>query len=405
MNFFSHNYLDDHDIIYSPFINNTIQQKYNFKNKFFNPKNLDIIFNKLENPSNIIIQKEDSNITKMNELFTKILSFFPKNNEINSLHNINNINNNNNIIIKEEKDIINTKDNTTIFNQKGNDVQKKVLLKSKRNRSKKGRITNKKKKNEPGRIKKNSNRKGTHDKYSEDNMMRKIKNKVISSANNLLNDILKKEGKGTVKNFKIYKIRGIYSQELHRKFNIWLILQKLKDIFSFEISKFYKNEKDKYINKIIINNIIETDSKDYVNTKILLNMPLHEYIHKIFLNGDKELFEKFGIEKKDENKYKFDKIIGDINKIIKKKKRGEICDNNNNGNKDYREKIKNLAHNYEDYFFGKSRRVSNKVKNDKIIQMIINSQDSDYKKWEEEVEKLKNNYKSKIIMNELNKNI
>ena len=312
MNFFLNNSLDNHDIIYNPFIN-TIQQKYNFKNKFFNPKNLDIIFSKLENPSNIIIQKEDSNITKMNELFTKILSFFPKNHEINSLYNINNNNN----IRKEEKDFNYTKDNNIILDN----VQKKVLLKSKRTRSKKGRITNKKKKNEKGRIKNNSNRKGTHDRYSEDNMMRKIKNKVISSANNLLNDILKKEGNSKVNNFKIYKIRGIYSQELHRKFNIWLILQKLKDIFSFEISKFYKNEKDKYINKIIINNIIENDSKDYVNTKILLDMPLHEYIHKIFLDGDNELFGKFGIEKNKENKYKFDMIIGDINKVIKKKKR------------------------------------------------------------------------------------
>ena len=386
MNFFSHNSLDNHDIIYNPFIN-TIQQKYNFKNKFFNPKNLDIIFSKLENPSNIIIQKEDSNITKMNELFTKILSFFPKNHEINSLYNINNNNN----IRKEEKDFNYTKDNNIILDN----VQKKVLLKSKRTRSKKGRITNKKKKNEKGRIKNNSNRKGTHDRYSEDNMMRKIKNKVISSANNLLNDILKKEGNSKVNNFKIYKIRGIYSQELHRKFNIWLILQKLKDIFSFEISKFYKNEKDKYINKIIINNIIETDSKDYVNTKILLDMPLHEYIHKIFLDGDNELFGKFGIEKNKENKYKFDMIIGDINKDIKKKKREEISYNDNNDNKDYREKIKNLAHNFEDYFLGKSRRASNKVKNDKIIQMIINSQDSDYKKWEEEVAKIKEAYLGK----------
>ena len=396
MNFFPHNSLDNHDIIYNPFIN-TIQQKYNFKNKFFNPKNLDIIFSKLENPSNIIIQKEDSNITKMNELFTKILSFFPKNHEINSLYNINNNNN----IRKEEKDFNYTKDNNIILDN----VQKKVLLKSKRTRSKKGRITNKKKKNEKGRIKNNSNRKGTHDRYSEDNMMRKIKNKVISSANNLLNDILKKEGNSKVNNFKIYKIRGIYSQELHRKFNIWLILQKLKDIFSFEISKFYKNEKNKYIKKIIINNIIETDSKDYVNTKILLDMPLHEYIHKIFLDGDNELFGKFGIEKNKENKYKFDMIIGDINEVIKKKKREEINYNDNNDNKDYREKIKNLAHNYEDYFLGKSRRASNKVKNDKIIQMIINSQDSDYKKWEEEVAKIKNNYKSNILMSDLNKNI
>jgi hypothetical protein len=305
----------------------------------------------------------------MNSLFSEILSFFPNNHNIN---NANSINYNN---------------------------QKKEFLKIKRNRcGKKGKI-NEKTKKRLGRIRKKSKRNGTHihDRNAQDNMMRKIKNRIFLSANNLLNDILKKERKDEYKELnidKIYKIKGEYSQELHRKFNIWLIFQDLKTIFSFKISKLYSENED--INQTIIKNIYNTNVNDYINTKKLLEMPFHEYIHKIFLNEDKNILKEINIDEKDEYKYKFDNFIyreynnSSNNNKNKKSKKKEIQNDNDSR---YLQKIKNLAHNYEEYFLGKSGRSSQKVKNDEIINKIIQSENDVYKQWEEKVKEIKDKYK------------
>ncbi len=366
MNFFSDNFLANHESIYNSLINIQPQDKENFFNIIINPKNLINNFNNLKNPENMppISLKKESNISQMNNYFSELLSFFSKyNNNNNNINNINSINDSN---------------------------QKEDLLKIKRKRNKK---SNKR----AGRIKRSDSKKvGKHDRNTKDNMMRKIKNKIILSANNLLNYLLDKEKNEKYKELKIdkiYKIKGIYSQELHRKYNIWLILQKLKTIFCFQISPLYKfGDEDENLNKTIIDYIYKTGENEFVKTKKLLEMPFYEFIHKIFLNEDETLLKDFNLnEKRDEFKFRFDDFIDDIKNNIsgntnKKRKKNE--DNIDN----YIGKMKNLARNYEKYFYEKSGRSTNNSKktknNDKLINNIIQGNDEDYKEWEREVSEI-----------------
>ena len=53
----------------------------------------------------------------------------------------------------------------------------------------------------PGRKKKNSGEIGTHNKFSKDNMMRKLKNKVMESARKLINKMIRKEAGERFKEF------------------------------------------------------------------------------------------------------------------------------------------------------------------------------------------------------------
>ena len=162
MNFLSDIYhLKSHDIIYNSLTNISKKDYENFQTLFINPNAntnnfLNSQFNKLINPKNISISKDDSNIKMLNNLFSELLSLFPNNN-INN-HNINN-NSNGNIKEEKKKNII--MDKNEIKNKKSK------FLKKKRGRN----YSNL-------RIKKS----GTHNRNAQDNMMRKIKNKVMESA-------------------------------------------------------------------------------------------------------------------------------------------------------------------------------------------------------------------------------
>ena len=90
-------------------------------------------------------------------------------------------------------------------------------------------------KKNPGRKKKNSGEIGIHNKFSKDNMMRKLKNKVIESARRLINKMIKIESGEEYKYLgEMRKIQGVFCQELNIKFNFWFYVQKLKTIFQFQ---------------------------------------------------------------------------------------------------------------------------------------------------------------------------
>ena len=356
MNFSDLFFYSNHDKIYNSLLNITSEDYNNFKKLFFSQNLNDVNkqFEKLKNPKEIFLSKNESNLKMIDNFFSEIMSFFPNNQKknIKSLddyiklyNNENKINNNEIARVKLKK----------IFNKK-----KTKFLKLKRERNK-----------STGRIKDSINNVGVHNRNSEDNMMRKIKNKVIESAYRLINYILKKERKN--ENFEIFKIEGIYTQELHLTFNLWLLLQKLKDIFCFKISKYY-TKKDPNNNRNIINHIFNTGNDEFINTKKLLEMPFYEYYHRIFLSEDNKLLKSFGIE---ENQYNFNSYIGKIIKDIKNKKK-----NNKESNNKYRKKIENLAKNYEKCLLEKNGRNSNKIKEDEIIKNVIENYNYDQLKKE-----------------------
>jgi hypothetical protein len=245
----------------------------------------------------------------------------------------------------------------------------------------------------------------SHNRKSEDNMMRKIKNRMLDSALNLINDSIEKDNKknNDKSNKKLYKIKSIYSEELNLKFNLYLILQKLKDIFCYELSGLYSNFENKD-NKALINEIYNDDNK-YPNSKRILEMTFYEYYHKIFLNEDKNILNQLGLS---ENKYNFDyyknQIINEFNKKEEEKKsdkNGKIvninkeiggCNKNSyiKENECYLESLENLANNYEHYFYNRKGRKTKKSKKkyNKIIEKIIRNKNIYLSKLKNEVKKI-----------------
>ena len=239
---------------------------------------------------------------------------------------------------------------------------------------------------------KNLNIPSKHTKFSSDNMMRKIKNKIIESSRLLCNKILENE----IKNLKeLYqspytefkKIKGSFSQELNIKFNLWFYQIKIKEIFSMEISTKYSSF-EKSSNKELIEYIFSKENiNNFHKLKELLNMPFHQYYHDIFLGERKDWIIYYGIE---ENKYELNYLLNSL----------EEEDKDNNLNKIYIEKLGNLAKNYEGFFlFKKMRNVDlSDKKNDFIKQFMNNSLESDYLKYLEQVKQIKNFYDNRQNM-------
>jgi hypothetical protein len=115
-----------------------------------------------------------------------------------------------------------------------------------------------KKLNVLGRKTKNSNEKGKHTKYSEDNIIRKIKACVLNIVYIFLNNILYKMYRGDLgkgifkKEFKKLNQKQIINGKDNKKF----LYRTLKDIFSEDIStKFscYRNDHNKRLIEFLLN--------------------------------------------------------------------------------------------------------------------------------------------------------
>jgi hypothetical protein len=214
---------------------------------------------------------------------------------------------------------------------------------------------------------KDDNIESKHTKFSEDNMMRKIKNKIIESSRLLANKLFIEELKDVkekhyfnCKEFR--KIKGSFSQELNIKFNLYFYFMTIKDIFSLELSHKY-TALENHSNKELIDYIFSDESKDNFNkTKSILDMPFHKYYHNIFLNEEKNWKETYGIEKED-NTYQIDSVLKSLE---------EKPDENEKNNEKYSQKINYLAHHYEDFFLGKkTRNVELGNKKEECIKSIL----------------------------------
>ena len=205
-----------------------------------------------------------------------------------------------------------------------------------------------------GRKKKNSGETGSHNKFSKDNIMRKLKNKSIESARKLINKKIKDESNSGVRLYQeISKIEGIYSQELNIKYNFWFYFQKLKDIFQFQMSSKYSrgglDSNNKLINKIYSYQKYEKFPK----TIKLLEMPFYQFYHDIFLDENKNWIKAFDI-KENENKYNINYFVNGYNL-------GSDSDFDK-----YKNTIFDLAYNYEKYFLAKYPRIHTNKKSQRI---------------------------------------
>lgn len=239
---------------------------------------------------------------------------------------INEINNNNefNVQKKEKKEEILLQKTRAVTNKKdfkGNFLQKKRNLISEEEESYKNEETPKankdkifliykeaKKKAKKGRNKKFQSG-GKHNKFSSDNMVRKIKVYLFAVILRFINASIKQESQPEEQNPKEKDYSKIFlvkvNQEIIIKINVdnnlKLLDSKLKTIFSNDISKKVKSL-GLDINKKIIEEII--DQNKLVKTIKILNMTLYQCLEHF--RGTQYYKELAGLEKE------FEYVINDL---------------------------------------------------------------------------------------------
>ena len=114
-----------------------------------------------------------------------------------------------------------------------------------------------------GRKIKNSNIKGLHDKYSQDNIIKKIKSSVISNMLKYINSFINKIYKGNIGHgvFKKELLIMNQSQIVNVKNNKKFLHKKLKDIFSEDISDKYTHFFVQH-NKILIQSLLNEKDEE-----------------------------------------------------------------------------------------------------------------------------------------------
>ena len=123
-------------------------------------------------------------------------------------------------------------------------------------------------------------KKEEHNKYSSDNIIKKIKSKLFDYLVQFMNKLLEK----ITINIKLSKLSYKYISSLNREKELKLLKKTLKEILSFDITPKYKYKKTDYnkeiINKIINseNNIYQNSSFNYNTLKFILNLTFVDWL-------------------------------------------------------------------------------------------------------------------------------
>lgn len=225
----------------------------------------------------------------------------------NNIHN--NISNNNSIFHSSYKDSLSISSNQSISQfHKQNKSEKNVSTENSINNIKikdyipnfstqnyKNKIFIIKKVSKLGRIKKNSNKKGKHNKLQQDNIIRHFKVNLMKNMFEYINSSFE-INKTTEKKINILQkisSKSIYS--ISKDDNINWLKTKLKDLFSQSLStKLVRYEKD-YNEKIIKFIYDKNEEKDVIN---ILDKSVKE-MWKAYINNDNNGFSGFNTLKDD----------------------------------------------------------------------------------------------------------
>ena len=135
-----------------------------------------------------------------------------------------------------------------------------------------------------GRIKKNSQKKGKHDKYQRDNVIRRFKVFLMKNIYNYINHSFiinnNKEKDNTVN--VLQRISSFNSKSISKQDNIKWFYSKIKDVFSENLKKFFCYDLD--YNKKLINKVIQEGKEK--NTIYILNKTIKE-MWFAYINDDK----------------------------------------------------------------------------------------------------------------------
>ena len=230
---------------------------------------------------NFTFYKDIKKFLKKNKKFAEICEKFKKNENI----------------VDAEKKFCNKKRQIDINYENNENNESFVLIENKEKDEKnvkRGRKIKKEKQNKY---------KVKHNKYSGDNIIRKIKAQLLLYLLTFLNNILNTNNNND-KN-KLYKLDSKYIYQLKKEIDLNLLKMKIKDLYSLNISPIYKYL-SKDFNKNLIQKIIEKEIvvEDYPTIAFVFNLSFEEWI-KLFtykksiceiIKDDKE-FEDVNIKK------------------------------------------------------------------------------------------------------------
>jgi hypothetical protein len=203
------------------------------------------------------------------------------------------------------------------------------------------KITKMNKNTRKGRIKRNISLcyRTKHNKFSQDNIIRKIKRKFIESCRKYINYIYKQyllknkeKDKNDIKDCFLRKVSPEIVRQIKKSENIKWLNTKLRDVYSVNISYCNKNEKD-YNIKNIEELYKEGKAIDIIN---LLNRTVKDLFVEYCSNEKKEGFKKLD-----------DDILRIKNKMIKE---------NEEQIEEYIRRYKYIATHFENIFMDKIER-------------------------------------------------
>lgn len=207
---------------------------------------------------------------------------------------------------KEKKEVTNHPKKPEKYNIIRN-KEEKIFSISKLN-NKRGRLSN---------DLKNKNLITPHDKFSQDNIIRKIKNRFLKSLMNFINKEYSSYLISQKKEVKelIFPIKTSVSKNIKKLDNLAWFGQKIKDVYSCEISKKYKiYEKNENIKRI--HKFYEEESSNQIKLIKILEMKIED-IYNIYISDEKVVgFETFDNLKSDMKKLE-DKMAGSDKEEIK----------------------------------------------------------------------------------------
>lgn len=153
-----------------------------------------------------------------------------------------------------------------------NDLNKKdIIINSKDNFDKTNKNGNVRKEGKKiGRKIKNSNEKGEHNKFCQDNIFKKIKSNLINLLIKFINDLIVKIYNGNI-GYGIFtkKLKTLSKTTLNVKGNKELLNKSLKDILSDNISSKYTNYNSQH-NKNLIEKLL--NEEDLEKREIFINL-------------------------------------------------------------------------------------------------------------------------------------
>ena len=193
-----------------------------------------------------------------------------------------------------------------------------------------------------GRIKKNSNKKGKHDKFQKDNLIRRFKVFLMRNIYNYLNNsfiVNANKDKNNKVNI-LQRISSFNSKSISKRDNINWLYSTIKDVFSNNLKKFICFDLD--YNKKIINKVYEEGIEKktiYILNKTIKEMWLsyinddknNDFIGFETIKYDIKKLKKKGESEKYINLYvkianNFENIFKEINPRIRRKKKNSIND-------------------------------------------------------------------------------